>query len=258
MSRFDHIQAESPETSAPSTDEFDFDHYRGLADRARNHGEFEKALRLYGRALERDRARSEGWLGQVRVLLEMGQADEAETWLEQAARVLGEVPSILALRSIAAARAGKLDDARAWSDRAMRDGGDDPEVWLARAEVVYAGGNARVARMNLDKAHERAPSAETALRAGEVALERDDRPTAQRWLARAANEQPDNPLVALRLGVCLERMNEWDRARNEFQRALTLSPHMKSAQLAIDDLDSRTWFARVMANVRGLFGGKRA
>ncbi len=256
MSRFEHIQTDGDAPASAGTDEFDFDHYRTLADRARNHGEFEKALRLYGRALERDRTRAEGWLGQVRVLLEMGQAEEAETWLEQAARILGEVPGILALRSISAVRAGKLDDARAWSDRAMRAGDDDPEVWFARAEVVYAGGNIKVARINLDKGHERSPSADTARRAGEVALERDDTATAQRWFARAATEDPENPLIAMRLGVCLERMHEWDRARNEFERAILLSPDMKSARLALADLDARGWMARVMANLRGLLNGK--
>ena len=256
MSRFSHIQPGEGEDEASPTsaqeegERFGFERYQRLADDALHRGAYEKALRYYGRALEQDREQPDAWLGQVEALLQMGQPEEAMTWMEQAAAVIGEVPRLLALRAVAAARRGALDDARAWSDRALREGPDEPAVWLSRAEVLYQAGSERMARVNLDKAHERAPGARTALRCGEVALGGGDLSAARPWLERAARDAPDNPVAALRLGVYWERAGDLERAKVELSRALALEPHMEAARLALGDLNSRGLWGRMQATFR--------
>lgn len=252
MSRFRHIQPDESPPDAPAADDnaYDFGHYYDLAQQSMRRGTYEKALRYYGRALEQDRDRPEAWLGQIEALLSMGQPEEAMTWMEQAAGVIGEVPGLLALRAIAAARSGAIDDARAWSDRALRHGSDDPAVWLSRAEVLYTTNSAEMARVNLRKAHERAPTAYTALRCGEVALFSDDLPGARPWLERATREDVENPVAALRLGVYWERAGDWERAEAEFNRAVALEPHMEAARLALADLKSRGLWSRLTATFR--------
>ncbi len=247
MSRFRHIDPGRPEAPEPELGALGADHFCGQAAAALADGAFEKALRLYGRALERDRQCAPAWLGQVRALLDMGQPEEAARWLEQAAGVLGERPELLALRATAAARAGRTDEARAWSDRALRDGRDSAEVWLARAEVVYATGGDKMARVNLRKAHERAPGADTARRCGEVALSAGDLSGALPWLRRASREAPESPLAALRMGIYWERAGDLGQARTELSRALALSPHLESARLALEDLDRRGPIDRLRA-----------
>lgn len=252
MGRFDHIAGvQAPEgAEAPGEPRFDAAHYLELAHKAHACGAWQAALRLYGRALEEDRGRAEAWLGQVRVLLDMGQPAEAATWMEQAGRVVGEVPGLLALRALAAVGRGELDEARQWSDRAMRDGPDQVEVWLARAAVVYASGNGAMARVNLDKAHERDPGPQAARRCGEVALDLGDLETAYRWLRRAEQADPENPLLALRLGVLHERQGDWDQARRHLERALALEPRLEPARLALADLSSRGALGRLSASLR--------
>ena len=252
MGRFDHIASDAiaetggaAQAEPPADDRFNSAAYTEQAVTAHSCGDFQEALRLYGRALEEDRGHAPAWLGQVRVLLDMQQSDEAATWLEQAARVLGEVPGVLALRSLAAIGIGKLDDARQWSDRAMRAGPDVADVWLARAAVVYAGGNEAMARVNLDKAHEREPGGHTARRCAEVALDMGDLHTADRWLRKARSESPDSALVALRLGVYFERAGDLPQARHHLRRALRLEPRLTPAQLALEDLDNRGPFDRI-------------
>jgi Tfp pilus assembly protein PilF len=247
MSRFDHIRPEETAEETAVVDAYGFDHYFDAAGVAHTRGAFEKALRYYGRALEQERARPEAWLGQVRALLDMGQPQEAMTWMEQAAGVLGERPDLLALRAIACARQGDIDDARAWSDRSMRAGRDSPAVWLARAEVVYATGGDKMARVNLEKAHERGRTAAVARRCGEVALNAGDLAAARRWLERAAREAPESPLAALRLGVFWERAGDGSKAKLELSRALSLEPHMESARLALDELEGRGVVAKLRA-----------
>lgn len=252
MGRFDHIQGQEPtaDEAAPAGVHYSAEHYVQQARKAHDCGSFQAALRLYGRALEEDRARPDAWLGQVRALLDMGQAQEADTWLDQAGRIVGEVPGVLALRAIAAVRRGALDEARQWSDRAMRDGQDEPEVWLARASVVYASGNGKVARLNLDKAHERQPGATTARRCAEVALDHGDLAGARIWLDRADRGAPDNPLVALRLGVYHERAGDLEQARHHLERALQLEPRMESARLALADLSARGPLDRLRSSLK--------
>lgn len=246
MGRFDAIAPEVP-TADARADPFDSEHFLALAARDLARGRYEPALRAFGRALERDRLRPEAWAGQARALLEMGQPQEALTWLEQAVRVAGERPAFHALRAIACARMGEPDDALAWSDRAMRLGPDEPEVWLARAEVLYLQAQPPAARRCLDKAHERDPGATTARRCGEVALGAGDLPLARTWLDRALAREPEDPLTALRLGVYWERAGDLCRARLELERALALEPGLTAASLALRDLTGRGLSARVQA-----------
>ncbi|RME22126.1 MAG: tetratricopeptide repeat protein [Deltaproteobacteria bacterium] len=253
MGRFEHIAGQPP----PRDDErgagapvADAPAFVAQARKAQACGAFQAALRLYGRALEEDRFHVDAWLGQVQVLLDMGQPEEAATWMEQAARVVGEVPGLLALRALAASRRGALDEARQWSDRAMRDGADRADVWLARAAVVYSAGNGRIARVNLDKAHERDPGPDTARRCAEVALDHGDLGAARTWLTRADRADPDNPLVALRLGVYHERQGDLAQARHHLERALQLEPRLEPARLALEDLDRRGPWARLRAALR--------
>jgi len=252
MGRFDHIASDAPDTlttdhPAGEADRFTAATYTEQAVTAHNCGDLQSALRLYGRALEQDRSHAPAWLGQVRVLLDMNQPEEAATWLEQAGAILGEVPGVLALRALAAVGSGKLDDARQWSDRAMRAGPDEADVWLARAALVYASGNDKMARINLTKAHERQPGAEATRRCAEVALDAGDLLSAERWLRRALAGAPDSALVALRLGVYHERAGDLTQSRHHLERALQLEPRLKPAQLALDDLNQRGPLSRLQS-----------
>lgn len=259
MGRFDSITPDGAQAEPLQRDEedrYDADYFLGQADAALAQGRFEGALKLYGRALERDRQRAAAWLGQVRALMDLGHPEEAQTWLEQAAAILGEIPPLLAMRAIASARCGDLEDALAWSDRAMREGEDHAVVWLSRGEVLYLSGQVPVARRALDKAVERTPGALTERRAGEVALDYGDLGQAAIWLERAWRHAPEDALVALRLGVLRERQGDLKRARAELERALALEPQLTGARLALKSLDERSWWDGVKHSLGRLFHGQ--
>ena len=50
------------------------------AEQHRRGGFYENALKFYSRALEVDRAQVGGWLGQVQMLVFLGEYPEAELW----------------------------------------------------------------------------------------------------------------------------------------------------------------------------------
>lgn len=253
MGRFETIQTPTPEAESLARREdapLDAGHFLEQAERAMSLGRWESALRAYGRALERDRKSEVAWAGQVEALIEMGQPAEAMTWTEQAAKVVGESPQILALRAVCCARTGKNEDALAWSDRAMRASRDDREVWLARAEVMFSSGQQEPATRALEKACERTPSPDTRRRCGAIALFYGEIRLAQLHLERARRELPDDPVLALHLGVLRERQGDLVAARAELDRALAIEPGMQAARLAIEDIDSRTPVQRLYSKVR--------
>jgi tetratricopeptide (TPR) repeat protein len=260
MGRFDEIHPIGPPAAAgggaPGGPEpYSAEHFMAEATLAMERGRWESALRLFGRALQRDRSSEAAWVGQVRALVEMSQPGEAATWAEQAAKVCGESAEILALKATCAARTGKPDEAMAWSDRAMSQGRDEGQVWASRAEALFASGHGEMARRALEKAAERSPEPAMLRKYGEIALFFGDLRLAQLWLERARSLAPDDPLAALQLGVLRDRQDDLVAARIELDRALALEPGLKSARLALRDLNSRTKIQRVFSRVRRWFDG---
>jgi len=100
--------------------------------------QLEAALRNYSRALEQDNTLFEGWLGQVRVLLETAEYNEADLWAGKALEMFPEQPELLAVKAIASIRMGKSSMALAQSDNALARKGVTSFVWLARAEILMA------------------------------------------------------------------------------------------------------------------------
>jgi tetratricopeptide (TPR) repeat protein len=98
-------------------------------------GDFEPALRNYSKVLEKDSTFFDAWVGQVLMLIELGEYPEALIWADKALELFPEHPELLALKSIANARDAKMEKAIAYSDNSISKDNITPRVWLARAEV---------------------------------------------------------------------------------------------------------------------------
>lgn len=106
-------------------------------------GRFEPALRAYGKAVEFNRTSSEGWSGQVRMLIELGEFAEARLWADKALSILADHPELLAAKAVALARAGDIQGAISFSDASIEAPGNGPYIWLARGDVLLARGEKR-------------------------------------------------------------------------------------------------------------------
>jgi tetratricopeptide (TPR) repeat protein len=98
MKRFDRLEFEDPESRHTQHDaavqsssrsvevgsflqeERDEHHWIRVATDERRNGQHENALRYYSRALELDKALVAGWVGQVQMLIALGEYPEAELW----------------------------------------------------------------------------------------------------------------------------------------------------------------------------------
>ena len=109
-----------------------------LADRHRRSGNYENALRFYSRALEEDKSFVAGWVGQVEMLILLGEVPEADLWCRKALEIFGGNGELLAVRTRALCRLGDLRQAGAVSDAALAAQGRSAVRWMARGEWMLA------------------------------------------------------------------------------------------------------------------------
>lgn len=149
MSRFDSLEfGERPNQRRPhqpsepagatGTPIRDADYFQGLADKEFREGRLTPALTNYSRALERDATRFRCWLGQVRILIDLGEYKEAALWADRALEMFPEHPELLAAKAVAALRMGLTAQGMAYSDNALSKKGVTPYVWLCRGETLLA------------------------------------------------------------------------------------------------------------------------
>jgi tetratricopeptide (TPR) repeat protein len=141
MSRFGNLEFEDGDESLlhPENEQVKGeDFYFAQAFAAFGNGNFESGLRLYSRVLEYNPLNTGAWSGQVRMLIELGEFQEAKVWAEKALERFPHDPELLAAKAVALARLGDAAGAIAFSDAAMEERGDTPYVWLARADVLLA------------------------------------------------------------------------------------------------------------------------
>lgn len=145
MSRFNHLEfgGQSREDSSFSEGIKDGAFYLAEGQRSLENGRFEEALRAYAKVLEFDPGCVGAWVGQVRMLVELGEFREAKLWAEKALEAFPQEAELLAAKAVALARSGDLDGALAFSDAAVEARTPTMYIWLARGDVLLARAEAR-------------------------------------------------------------------------------------------------------------------
>jgi tetratricopeptide (TPR) repeat protein len=234
---------------APRTPEHDLQ----LANESYRSGRFEPALQLYTRALQGNRALIPAWVGQVQMLVELGEHREARLWSDKALELFKRNGDLLAAKSRACLRQGDRPAAMASSDESLVSPGSSPLRWQSRAEVL------------LDRRGERARSCfEKSLaepQAGwfdRVAIARvylfHDRPAPAHEFALAAVKlEPAHHYAWLVLGRCQERLGWLHEAESSYERSLELPGDHGEARQALGTLMSHGPRARAGRWLGGLF-----
>jgi len=102
----------------------------------RRRGLHENALRYYSRALELDKSLTTGWLGQVQMLVLLGEYPEAELWARKSLELFKGHGDLLAARAQALARIGDRTQAMELVDAALRQEGNSAYRWMVRGELL--------------------------------------------------------------------------------------------------------------------------
>jgi tetratricopeptide (TPR) repeat protein len=138
MGRFDNLEFGSATEGRARTSAKGAERYLAEAQGAFEGGDFEQALRYYGRVLEFNPNCTPAWAGQVRMLIELERFEEAKSWADQALDRFPRDPELLAAKAVALGRTGDLQAALTFSDAAIEEQGDTPYVWLARGDILLA------------------------------------------------------------------------------------------------------------------------
>ena len=106
MKRFDRLEFDAPEpqkkpgspaqAALEAVGDHDEHHWLKRAEDERRSGFFENALRFYSRSLEVNKTLVQGWLGQVQMLIALGEYPEAELWARKALELFRNNGDLLA------------------------------------------------------------------------------------------------------------------------------------------------------------------
>jgi tetratricopeptide (TPR) repeat protein len=256
MSRFVNLElgGESEEQRPPKKALVkDEAYYHAEALSAFEKGDFELALRLYSKVLEFNPNSAEAWTGQVRMLIELGQYDEARLWADKALERIPRDAELLAAKAVALGRCGDLQGALAFSDSAIEERGDTPYVWLARADVLLARKESR-ADYCLEKAMLLAPRDWfVAWLGARIRYYYKQFALAARLLQQAVELNAGHFLVWLELGRCQQALGLAGPARHSFEQARQLKPNCQEAGLAMARLSGMGLGPRLRGWWRQLF-----
>lgn len=139
MGRFGHLEFEGQGRTASQSQSgnlpTDEQRFTQRAWESVGKGQFEQALREFSKILEFNPLSTEAWLGQVRMLIELGEYREANVWADKGLEKLPHSADLLAAKAVALARLGDTQAALTYSDNAMAEQGETAYVWLSRGDV---------------------------------------------------------------------------------------------------------------------------
>jgi tetratricopeptide (TPR) repeat protein len=208
-------------------------------------GEFELALRNYSRALEKDSMVFDAWVGQVLMLIELGEYREAMVWADKALELFPEHPELLAVKAVACFRDAKFEDAIAYSDNSISKENVTWRVWLARAEVLLKQKRS-VAENCISKAVSIGGNMlpVVKLESARLLMERRSYSAAIGYLNDVVQKLPKSALAWYELGLCQSALG-LPEAGAALEQSLELRPHWGMAKAALRKCGKRGLFGRL-------------
>jgi len=258
MSRFANLEFEREQ---PNEDQWqkgqsarDEKYYLGLADENFRTGKFEPALRYYSRALEFNVNVLDGWFGQIRMLIELGNYKDALLWADKALEIFRDQPDLLATKAVAYARQGVSVKALQFSDAAMQQRGTTAYAWLARGEALQGSRqNADEYCFSMAKALAGASDWFLLLTIARICYFYQAAAKALNYAQQAIALQPANAYVLCVLGDCQSAMSMSGAAEHSYTQALTLERDNQHAAEALAHLEKRGFFDSLTDAVWRLF-----
>lgn len=208
-------------------------------------GDYEMALRNYSRVLEKNNTFFDAWSGQIYMLIELGEYNEAVLWADKALELFPEHPELLALKAVAFCRDAKMDKAIAYSDNSIGKDNTTATVWLARAEVMLTR-KSTVAENCISKAVSMAGSITPIIKLQAARLIRNtgDYIQAINYLNDVVKALPKSALAWYELGICQAKLGRTE-AKTTLKQCLKLRPDWDKAQTACNKYGKLSFFHRL-------------
>ncbi|MGE3317622.1 MAG: tetratricopeptide repeat protein [Planctomycetaceae bacterium] len=213
------------------------------ADRARRSGRYENALRYYSRSLECDRSLVSGWLGQVQMLVLLGECPEAVIWSRKAVELFPGSGDLIASGAQALCREKQHRIAQEMSDASLAAEGETAFRWMVRGELQLAT-NQRTAHHCFQTAQSLDSDWLVALETALVYREYGSASRAIPYLQNALERAPEEAFVWYSLGLCHADLQMTDAAARSFERSLQIDRDDERVKRSIASLATarRRWF----------------
>lgn len=215
-------------------------HFLTEADRARRRGEFESALQLFTRALREDRSRIVAWVGQVQMLIDLGEYSEARLWSDKALEVFRSNGDLLAGKAQACLRIGDPRAAQVCSDASIQATGSSPYRWASRGEVLLQRGDSR-ARDCFEKSFAE-PAADWFDRivVARICLYHRKPAAGLEFAVLAVGAAPVEPYAWTIRAKCLLEVRDFAAAKECCGRALEIDSRMTVARDLLGNIEDRS------------------
>jgi tetratricopeptide (TPR) repeat protein len=190
---------------------------------------------LYSRALELDKSLVAGWVGQVQMLIALGEYPAADLWSREALELFKNNAELLAGRSQAQCRAGDLKSAQVNCDAAIAQPGMFSYPWVARGELMLAR-NENIDAYCFDKAAQMDSDWLVLLEIGAIYRHYGYATKALQRIHAAVERAPDCAYCWYCQGECEVALGLNGPAEKSFAHCLQLAPKHAQARQALDDL----------------------
>jgi tetratricopeptide (TPR) repeat protein len=216
--------------------EYDAPYYTARADELFFTGHYEKALRLYSRALQLDNSQKYPWVGQIYCLIEMNQLREADLWVGRALELFPEDATLISLRAVVYAYKGMVKRAIGTSDYALSKG-STAHAWVARGHVLLVADN-KNSRFCFEKAVEIAEGGDwrTPMLIGLIYFRHKRYSSALEYLLKSVESNINNYYLWYHIAKCYHRLSFGQKALEAIQRALEINPEYRPAQRSLDEI----------------------
>ena len=224
-------------------------------------GFYQDAIKYYAQVLARDRNRASAWLGQIRILVDVGEYDGAIYWADKAQEACGGDTIFSFAKALALAHAGQIDAAKTLINVPVEKD-EVPMLWLLRGEVLirvkinfiqkiftpYKGIGRLGAFFCFVKAlsHDQ-HDAFINQRIGLAYMLTKDSDRAMEHLRLSLRSVGDNPLTLYGLAQCYRMKRDYDHALYYVKKAIAGNPGMDCAFELLE------WLHGPGRRMRGMF-----
>jgi tetratricopeptide (TPR) repeat protein len=226
-------------------------YYLDEAHTAYRRGEFEQALRLYTRCLGEDRAVVAAWVGQARMLVQLGEYSEARLWSDKALELFRNQGELLACKAQACARLRDFKAAYGASDASLKSPGSSAWRWEARGEVLLARREGLYTECFARALTEPDHDWFDYVIVGEICLFYRHAARALTYLQKAIELKADHAYAWYVLGQCHHALGWTGQAENSFERCVELDPRCEIGRRALEYLLRENALARLWRRIGG-------
>ena len=200
-------------------------YHLGKAEEHELAGDHEEALRSFSAALNENPLLLDAWVGQLVMLLALGEYPEARMWADKALEKFPDNPQVLAAKAVALYRVGLRREARALCDAALEAKGESALVWLCRGELMLEDNRAAAEDCIRHAQRLSPPASPISLRIGALYSRHRKYSRALSILQDATMQLPRSAWAWYLLGSAQEKLGFARQAQMAYERAKELAPH---------------------------------